>query len=45
MKPKIIGWLFIPFIINMVIYNFYTIVSYENSINGDPTWDIINYIV
>jgi len=45
MKPKIIVKLFIPFIINMIIYNFYAIGSYEHRLTGDPTWININYIM
>lgn len=35
MKPKIIGYLFIPFILNMTIYNIYCVYIYEGH-KSDP---------
>lgn len=45
MKGRIILWLFIPFIINMVLYNFYAIGSYEHRLTEDPTWLNVNYVM
>jgi hypothetical protein len=47
MKPMILKFLFIPFIVNMIVYNYYCVSTYESyRLYPDDIWvKILNNIV
>lgn len=46
MKGLILKWLFIPFILNMILYNVYAIYTYEASIiDENGIYDYLDYAV